>query len=154
MVCVPLYVLKGRHDSLFHPALGMEFRTAEETCLTLYRNSGDDFVLMSKLIQNKCDSSNMGDAIRWEILPKGSKLTIKRISVSHADFSEHYVIHSTVPLGEISLFDLDRISLEWLDGHPVKESDLRRGIFHYPSLLMYWAVAPILIPTLFSGIFR
>lgn len=145
LVCTPLYVLKGEHGALFHPSLGRELRTTADTCLTLYRISGQEFVIMTEL-QGNCDSSNKIDAVKWEILPKGSKLTVDAVSVSNADFGEDYVVHSKVPLGNVRLYpSFDKI-FAWLDGSRVKQSDLRRPEFYYPSLLMYW---PIVIMTPF-----
>jgi len=154
LICVPLYVLKRRHGPLFHPVLGKELKTNEDTCLTLFKTSGQEFVLMSDIRQNKCDSSSTSDAVRWEVLPKGSKLTVNSVSVSNADFGETYVIHSKVALGDISFYTSDQKALYWLDGKRVEQSDLRREIFYYPSLLMYWPMAPFLIRSVLFSLFR
>jgi hypothetical protein len=154
LVCVPLYVLKWKHGPLFHPALGKEMKTNEDTCLTLFKISKEEFVLMSEIRENKCDSSHMGDAVRWEVLPKGAKLTVDRVSVSNADFGESYVIHSKVALGDISLYPSNQKALYWLNGKGVEQSDLRRGIFYYPSLLMYWPMAPVMIRSILLSLFK
>lgn len=152
-VCIPLYVLKKNHGILFHPSLGREFTTTENTCLTVYNVSGEQFILLSELIENKCDSSNLGQAVKWELFPKDSKLVVEAISVSNADFGESYVIHSKVPLGPTKIYGTKRF-LAWIDGKQIEQSDLRRAVFFYPSLLMYWPMLPYFLLSLPGLLFR
>lgn len=152
-LCVPLYVLKMKHSTLFHPVIGRETTTSQDTCLTLY--SGDfspSFISMFELIDNKCDSSNIGGAVKWELLPKGSRLVINAVSVSNADFGESYIIHSRVPLGNIGIYKPQEF-LSWSNGKQVEQSDLRRAIFFYPSFLMYWPMFPVFVFSYLPSLF-
>ncbi|NUM60110.1 MAG: hypothetical protein HUU56_15860 [Bdellovibrionaceae bacterium] len=98
--------------------------------------------------KSPCDILGLNGAKKFQVFSKGEILEIKKISVSNADFGEHYVIHSETALGELELAS-NNLAI-WLDGKPVTQSDLRRTIFFLPSLLMYWPMAPVMLPTLFN----
>ncbi len=147
LVCVTLYYLKNVHGNLFHPNSGKEFFFTQDVCLTEYRTNSERFVLVSELRQDQpCNSSNMGDAVRWQIFKKEKKLNIKRISVSNADFGESYVIHAETEIGEVVIYK--DTFLSWPDGRRIEQADLRRSIFYFPSLLMYWPISPVLFFTI------
>lgn len=149
LICAPLYYLKKQHGDLFHPNIGREFSFIQDVCLTQYKYQNDIYVLLSEIQSNSpCDSSNISGAIKWEILPKGTKLVVKKIVVSNADLGESYVIHADTHLGDLSLFG-SQLAV-WADGRPIAQSDLRRAIFYVPSLLMYWPAIPILLLTVFN----
>lgn len=140
IICMPLHYLKKQHGDLFHPNLGREFSFSQDVCLTKHQYENENYVLSSEITPNlSCDG---------ETLPKGSKLTIKKITVSNADLGESYVIHADTHLGELSLYG-NKLAV-WSDGKPIEQSDLRRAIFYVPSLLMYWPVFPILLMTMFN----
>lgn len=144
-----VYSIRINKRDLFLNSIGKEVVTIVDLCLTKYRGHGaEEFVLAMEMKNEKdCDSSNMGDAIKWEVLPKNSKLKIEDANVSHADMGEHYTIVSSVSLGKISLLYPHYVSF---DGKtPLSADDLRYGPVYSLSLLMYWPMAPFLIFSLF-----
>lgn len=150
MTCSPLYFLKKQHGYWFHPALEREFTFNQDICLTEYAHGIEHFVLASEIRSDlPCNSSNIGGAIKSEILPMGTKFKVKRVSVSNADFGESYVIHADTKMGELALYGNE--FAVWMDGKKIEQGDLRRAIFYIPSLLMYWPVSPFLIPAIFKN---
>ncbi len=144
-----IYFIRTTKREIFLNSLGKEVVTLKDLCLTKYRGQGtEDFVLAMEMKNDKdCDSSNMGDAIKWEFLPRGSKLKIEDINISHADMGEHYSIMTKVELGKLTHLYPHYVSF---DGkNPLSASDLRYEFFYWLSLLMYWPVSPIMILTLF-----
>jgi hypothetical protein len=131
-----LYALKQEHGPLFHPALGREFVTREESCITLYdeKSYGEKFVLASPPLNGKCDSSNNGGNRPSQLMPKGTKLVITKVSVANADFGENYVMHAMSPIGELSLHPDPKL-YQWLDGEPIEPWSIKSGLWEPDFLL-------------------
>jgi hypothetical protein len=72
------------------------------------------------------------------VLPKGSRLMINEVEVSHADMGERYTITSKSEFGRLVLISPEDASFDGLK--LLSEDDLRYPYFYYPSLLMYWPV--------------
>ena len=145
VICLSLYFLRKQNTRIFYPALGKEYLTVEDSCITEYNG----FVLMSNGIDKSCDASNMSGSKKTMFLPRGSKLQVAGVSVSHTEFAENYLAHSPTPIGDLQVDLVGNKPFTWVDGSAVRESDLRRDIFYYPSLLMYWPMSPLMLFTVF-----
>lgn len=144
-----VYLIRTSKKELFLNSLGKEVVTLQDLCLTQYRGQGSEGFVLAMEMKNEldCDSSNMGEASKWEVLPKGSKLKIEDINISHADMGEHYSIVTRVVLGKLTHLYPHYVSF---DGKtPLSVSDLRIDFFYWLSLLMYWPISPVMILTIF-----
>jgi len=148
LACTGLYCLKKEHGVLFHPALGRTFVLAEDACLRLYQYKEESFALANA--EPTCRTRPMKDAVKAQALPKGTRLTVDRVTVDNGEFGERYVITARTVLSERTRFPLQLI--QWQDGAPARESDLRRAVFYDAALLMYWPVAPVLLSGLWKNL--
>jgi hypothetical protein len=134
------YTLKHQHGRLFHPAFGKEMVVAKDLCLVRFNSMS----MVSSMNKGKCSGAQFGSSIGAGVLSKGTVLKVKDVYVSNADFGEEYYMKFDTFLGEVneSQFNKKDPELVWKDGSPVTNSDLRRRIFFYPSMLMLWALIP------------
>ncbi len=135
-----MYLVKITNRSFFFPALGQDIFVSKDICLTQF----DKSVLVSEL-DGECDHKSLGGAIGSHVLEKNTKLKIDQVEVSHSDFGEHYILRAKTEYGLIYYRFTDKGLFNFKNGEIVEVSDLRREIFYYPSLLMYWPLIPIAI---------
>ncbi len=133
-----MYLVKITDRSFFFPALGHEILVSKDICLIQF----DKLVLISEL-DGECDHKSLGGAIGSHVLEKNTKLKIDHVEVSHSDFGEHYILRAKTKFGLIYYRFTDKGLFSFTNGEIVAASDLRREVFYYPSLLMYWPLIPI-----------
>lgn len=140
-----LYGLKHLQTPVFQPLVGEEVRLAEDACWLRYDRYATGEVDLAVYPKGLC-GHNSEYIEETGALPAGQVLMVTAVSVSHADFGERYAFTVDTEYGSAKVYP-DKLSAQFqkLNGDPVVESDLRRGIFYYPSLLMYWALVPVIL---------
>lgn len=140
-----LYITKIKHGDIFYPITGKEVTLSEASCLVEIDYVGDKEKVLSiwPVSSGYCDSP-IGSSKVVEDLKEGSLYTVSKTKVTHPDFSEKYSVMLDTKHGsaEVSVSHHEGLLLDD-EGDKVKHSDLYRSIFYYPSLVMYWPIAPI-----------
>lgn len=162
LVCGALWGLKHQPTRVFYPAIGREFELGEAACLVRVSELQLSWVTLYAAISQAesgstpvCDSRDLrldldreGPEFPHQVLQAGQVMRVKRMVVSHPDFSEHYDLVVDTGLGDMTLspdlYRMKKLALRWHDtGQPVRPEDLRRAVFYQPSLWMYWAPKPL-----------
>jgi hypothetical protein len=150
LMCGSLWGLKHQQTFVFQPALGDEVSLSVPVCYQRYTGYSREPEQLNLRVEAKgrCYKDNsMVETLGS--FPVGKTFTINEIRVSHSDFGEHYGVILDSEHGPVSVVQIGKGILIKSNGDPLKESDLRRGVFYYPSLLMYYALLPIIILSAF-----
>ena len=151
LLCGGLYFLKGEQTPVFYPALGDSVTVASPLCIHFYSGEDEYSFPEPRLIETCKVEANSYYINRSEPINVGSKYTITGSGVSHPDFSENYYFVVKTEYGPLRV-DVDYSESNKLfqkdNGDLIKASDLRRGIFHYPSMFLYYPIAPIMLSTI------
>lgn len=134
-IAIPLYFLKFQHGVLFHPILGSEVMLNQDGCLEVENRIAFIEPLSP---QTPCKDSN--------IVLKGAKFKVKEVGVSNGEFVETYFLRADTNLGLLYHVPSERSEvLSLANGEAIKQSDLHREIFFWPSTLMLWPMSPVLL---------
>lgn len=149
VLCGGLLSVKHIQTPVFQPGLGEVVVSTESMCykdyLKEYKASMSGPLSISLDNGSNCSgqASQNPDKGRW---PAGKKFTVKGIKVSSPDFVETYSLILDSEHGDVSYTPKNQEGLiVKVGGQAIQESDLRRAIFYYPSLLMYYVIFPIMI---------
>lgn len=147
LLCIPLYYLKQDNTSrIFYPAVGSQVHLVEDMCLENWKyEKSNTYVLMNIEKNEKCDG---------KVVQKNSFYPIQKTIVSHADFSEKYYLWLKIDGQSVWLPYTRTKFIQWTNGDTIEEEDLRRGIFYYPSLLMFWLGLPWAILGFVSSVLK
>lgn len=150
LLILPFFILKVMGSEIYFPANGKEIVLNQDACYNVYTNEHeppfDDFILASGLIDSE-DCLNTNKSIsavkKSKIVAKGTKYKIVRTEVSYADFGEHWyaVVHDND--GTLTIFHPE--IFVFTDGSKISEQDLRQKYLFNASLLMYFALFPLMV---------
>lgn len=144
-----LYGLKHNDSSIFYPANGKTVEAQETLCVISY-NDRYKHVRPTQADNETCENNPvLGSSFKVEgELRAGSVYEITETKVSSPDFSETYDFVIETEYGSLNVspgYDSSSGFILSESGKPVSESDLRRAVFYYPSLLMNYPILPIIL---------
>lgn len=151
LISTPFYFLKREPTPLFYPMIGQEVVLSQDVCYYRIKQtaySEEEKFILPKRTDN-CEDHDIGvqeDIVEWKA---GTSFVVKGTTVSSPDFSESYSLVLETEKGPVKAsVRYDSKLFTDTEGNTVKESDLYRGIFYYPSQMMYWPIFPIMLTNL------
>ncbi len=151
IVGAPLFYLKTQHGPIFHPALGRLYLTTRDVCFNKNRVEDKDGIFHERITVSepfyKTECVNPAiPVLSTQFVPRGLSLKVDSVKVSNSNFDESYIIVTKLDDGTLEI-QPDEVgnAIQWLDGRPVTQNDLRRDWFYLPARLMWWPKAPLIL---------
>lgn len=141
VICFALYVLKHLQTKVFFPLLGEEIIAKDELCLIKrYENLYLKFVS-----NNECYGISITELDGDFYIKKGSSLRITMIGVESQDIgSDYYFMAETSNVRFRYSFSPESAFYK-KNGEVLKKHDLVRGMFYWPSYLMFYPALPMIL---------
>lgn len=148
LVILFFYVQRVKESPIFFPANGKEIVLNQDACFTYNEDSTKysapyEWEGYDSFQYCRAGVNSGSEIKKGKIVPKGTKFVISNTYISHADMGENYKASGCN--GEDCFTISESKIFEFQDGTKISQNHLWQPYFYYPSLLMFWIVAPLMM---------